>query len=399
MDKIKSSHSFGDYLIQLSKTNDRLSIEIEVPASGRTYFVELDDDAISQVSQEIFPNVDAMFQGLEQAIAKTFKEVALTFNGSGKLTYKIGFSVGPIQKDHQFTIDLQEKNNDALTIFEKKIEDRFDRLVQRVSNIEGNIPLQNGNGHSNLHNNNGDMGKRFDLLEKRVDLLEKKITEIEQTKVSRVELQNVIDAFNKLEERVLQGQSSNKILAPVAGDPDASNQLKMAKSFHNQDVDKDHAFAPYLKKDFEFFNNHKAVQYIGAHLGEVPLSKPLPKSGVFELKLKLETVPMHFWFGIVDEEVMEANLNERWFERNYFYSTKHGSICYNTKHFSVMKNPSENKGKVGDVLTFIIDVDREIFSVQVNGKEINSAKISLQNHTNYYPYCGLLSKYCRISIV
>jgi len=398
MDKIKSSHSFGDYLIQLSKTNDRLSIEIEVPASGQTYFIELDNDAISQVSQEIFPNADAMFRGLEDAIKKTFKEVTLTFNGSGKLTYKIGFSVGPIQKDHQFTIDLQERSNDALTIFEKKVEDRFDRLAQRISDIEGNIPLQNGNDH-----NNTNLGKRFDMLEQRVDVLEKKIHEIEQTKVSRAELQNVINAFNKLEERVLQSQPSNKILVPE--DSDASNQLKMAKQSRpqvdNQEASRDHTFAPSSKsaKDFEFFNNHKSVRYVGTHLGEVPLSKPLPKSGIFQLNLKLESVPMHIWFGIVDEEVMRTNTSEKWFERDYFYSTKHGSICYNTKHFSVMKVANGNKGKTGDVLTFIIDVDREIFSIQVNGFEINSAKISLQNHTNYYPYCGLLSKYCHISIV
>jgi len=117
MDKIKSRHSFGDNFIELFKTHDHFFIEIEVPSTGRTYFAELDNDAVSQVSQEIFPNVDAIFQGLEEAINKTFKEVSLTFNGSNKLTYKVGFSVGPIQKDHQFVIDLQEKNVDALTMF------------------------------------------------------------------------------------------------------------------------------------------------------------------------------------------------------------------------------------------------------------------------------------------
>jgi len=318
-----------------------------------------------------------MFQGLEQAITKTFKEVTMTFNGSGKLTYKIGFSVGPIQKDHQFTIDLQEKNNDALTIFEKKVEDRFGKLSQRISNIEGNIPLQNGNGHHHQDNNHGDFGKRFDSLEKRVDLLEKKMTEIEQTKVSRAELQNIIDAFSKLESKVLKG------VRPAENEP-LSEDLSFDLSFYN-----------IFAKDFEFFND-KGVKYSGSKWIEVPLSNPLPSKGVFKLNLRLLSVPKHIWFGIVDQDLMKFGQGG-WFEKNYFYSTKDGSICFNGKHMSVMKNFNENKGKTGDLLTFIIDVEMEIFSIQVNEVEVNSAKINLGSKT-YFPYCGLLNKNCAVSM-
>jgi len=151
-------------------------------------------------------------------------------------------------------------------------------------------------------------------------------------------------------------------------------------------------------KDVEFSNQNKTIRYNGLRAGEAPLSKPLPSNGVFKLYIRLLTVPRYIWFGLVDQEILGSNSNADWFERNYIYSTLDGSICYNRKHMSVLQDKEQNKGKAGDVLCFIIDVDAEIFSVQVNGFEINSAKINLQNNT-YFPYCGLLGKNCKVSII
>jgi len=167
MDKIKNSYSLGDYLIELSKTNDHFFIEIEAPGSGRMFFVELENDAIHQVSQELFSNVQEMFQAFEDAIQKAYPEVSLTFNGSGKLTYRVSFSVGPIKKDQQFTIELQEKKIDALTMFERKVENRFEKLSQKLAyleqsgNINGILPDEK---NVKLYNGNQDIGKRLDLL-------------------------------------------------------------------------------------------------------------------------------------------------------------------------------------------------------------------------------------------
>jgi len=74
-----------------------------------------------------------MFQGLEEAIKKNRQEVILDVNGKGQLTYKVELPGG---KSSQFTIDLQEKDTDTLAIFERRFEERFEQISQRVSRVE-----------------------------------------------------------------------------------------------------------------------------------------------------------------------------------------------------------------------------------------------------------------------
>ncbi len=139
MDKSKNIFLFDRFEFKLSKKEHRLSIEIEDPASGRSFSISLDSDAIPQLSHDIFADVNSMYQGLEDALKQLHKEVTLYFDGEGSLEYRVNFSVGIVKKDLHFTIVLQEKQLEPWVILERKMEYRFNQVFSKFEEIESQV--------------------------------------------------------------------------------------------------------------------------------------------------------------------------------------------------------------------------------------------------------------------
>jgi len=148
-------------------------------------------------------------------------------------------------------------------------------------------------------------------------------------------------------------------------------------------------------KRFEFSNSHKTASHLNFLWSEIPLSRPLPKTGVTKINLKIEVCPSHLWFGFVPPDQMK---NNGWYHKNIFFSTYDGGIYANNKSISALQNSNQGKGKEGDVLSFTVDMDQNRFSVQINGIEANSAVVNLKDNI-YFPYCGANLKECKFSLV
>jgi len=148
MDQAKNIFLFDRFEFKLAKKENRLSLEVEDPASGRSFFISLDSDAIPQLSHDIFADVNSMYQGLEDALKELHKEVRLSFDSEGNLEYRVNFSVGIVKKDLHFTIVLQEKQLEPWVILERKMEYRFNQVFSKFEEIESQVNFPVGH-HEN----------------------------------------------------------------------------------------------------------------------------------------------------------------------------------------------------------------------------------------------------------
>jgi len=135
---------------------------VEDLINGKSFFVELDNDAIVQVSKEIFSDVNTMYQGLEDALKNAYQEVKLSCDDLGFLNYKLTYVLGPMKKEHNFSISLQEKRCDSLGALESKMESKLTDVLAKVSDLVHFV--------SNIEKN---VLTRLEKLEQRVTALER----------------------------------------------------------------------------------------------------------------------------------------------------------------------------------------------------------------------------------
>jgi len=320
--------------VKLSKVDNRLIIEIEAVLSQRNFSIELDNDAIPQASNEIFANVDVMYNGFEEALKKAYKEVSISFDGSGKLSYKISFSVGSVHREHQFTLSLQEKKLPQITIVEKKLEN----IQKLMSNLE----------------------RKQEVLEKANE--NEKIIEMITNLETRI-FEKLLDFENRVSS--LEKEKANK---------EFKSQTELCKSFNRN--------FPQAN-DFVFSNDNKTIECKNHNAFEIPILQSLPNSGRARFSIKIEETKGSIWMGIA---LCDKFNSKFWYRSEIHFSTRDGSIKV-SESLSVSPSVNPYQWKKGDLVTMIADLDQGKVSFDVNEIEINSFQVDLKKKT-YFPFCG-----------
>jgi len=356
--------------IKLSQTNNRLVIAVE--SRNRYFSLELDnDDDIPKVSDEVFSDINSMYQGFVAALQKVNDKINLSFDdGNGQLICKASFSAGEIPKDRQFSLDLQEKEPAPLaplTIIERNMEGKFNQILEKVSALEKRVAIREGNQETNgpqsglemkkeLGNNLLDMMVQFQtkILEK-LERLQEKIVLLEQ-KTSNLEKEEAI--FNKNNSENL----TTSIKSCIYFDSTSPKAVDYVFSNHNQTAQ---------------------CQKLDNSTRELPLSQPLPKTGKFEVSIQIDIIQVNLWIGIVSPE----NLQKKdWHKQGLYFLSSEGSI-YTPDLVIKPKISSVPCLKTGDIVTLKADIDQGVIAFLINDDEINSTEINLKG-TTFVPYVG-----------
>ena len=356
MEEAQATYYLDPNEVKLSVIYDRLLIEVEPKAIGKSFSLELDNDVIAQVSQEIFSDVKTMYKGIEDALKKVNDEVSLSFDGNGQLTYKMSFFVGRVRKDRQFNITLQENESDPLILLEKKMENKFAQLFNKFSEIEQRIQpkvVNNNDIKRFVKEEDKEIAERMARLEEKVfnrlELLENKVMEV---------LNKVMD--QGINSKTEANKSSQKIIKL------GFDRLSPKATF------------------FNFTDDDQTIEYTNLKSnGLIPFSPQLPKKGTFVLSLKIQKIPSPISFGVVSYNDLRK---DRWHPYSFYYETQKGIIHYNgigrvEPHYSDI-----GFGKVNDVLSFIMDAEQDFFFFKINGIEINRINYNIKDKV-YYPYC------------
>jgi len=334
MDSSYQTFALDKNEVKLSRTGGRLLIEVEDTVSQRNFSIELDNDAIVQASNEIFTDVDTMYNGLQEALKKLYKEVSISFDGKGKLAYTACFSFGAFKKDHNFVISLQEKSLNPLAVLERRV----DVLTQELEKLKGHPPaVKNGVQHDNIA-----IVEMINKLEKRIfekfDDIEKRISALEQPKLlQKTDLKTTFD-------------------------PSTSHAV-----------------------NFVFKNNNQTIQRSGKDYYELPISNTIPRAGKLKLSFKIEKMSNWVWIGVAS--VDKINLNH-WYKSEVRYLTTKGNIeIEGGSKVYPPKISDQGYGKAGDTISMVLDVKSGLVSFEINNFEVNSIGVNMKEKS-YFPYLG-----------
>jgi len=387
MEQARNIYLHDGFEFKLSKKENRLSLEIQAPASGRSFSVELDSDAVPQLSKDIFSDVNAMYQGLEDALKGVHKEVTLSFDGEGNLEYRVFFSVGIVKKDLSFSVVLQEKPQEPWMIVEKRMEYRFTQVFSMFEDIESRVGLGKPDGEQEKSVIVNPLASEIKVVKEENKLI------LEAMK----RLENVIfEKLAKLEQKVDQLEKSQGLVNPEKQEVVQQQQITETGG---QEQGKSLRFMMNEKseKDFVLLDDQRTVQRLTKNdQREISFSSSLPKSGVKRINLKLEKVEKGLWFGIISEQDMNKPI---WFHVDLYYSSYKGDFYEATQKIGNQRKALDvNTGKTGDVLSMIFDIDKGYIWVLVNGIEVNAVLKNLKDKT-YIPYIGTYYGEEKISII
>jgi len=384
-DQTQDFYTLDQYEVKLTKIDDRLLIEIEAPLAAKSFSIEFTSPMIPQATNDIFPDVSTMYQGLQDALLKTHPEVSIYFDGYGGLAYQVSFSVGVIKKEHKFTLDLIEKKLDPLLRLEKKMENKLAQIMKKVSEIEKQIQPEGGLTQTPEINQTGkeEILKIIERLEGRIfeklDNMEKRVTALEEQKTgnnsSDIDVNKILNALSRLEIPKETQESSKAVTQDFKVLFDSSSSKASG---------------------FAFSNGNKTVEFADPNLHfEIPFNKELPKTGKIVLSVKLEVIPNSIWIGIISEEHLSKAC---WYEFDINYLTAGGIVFNNAVATMPAKEASSGFGKAGDVVSMVVDIDEGLIVFQVNGSEVNLIKVELQGKM-FIPYCGAFEKGCKITVI
>ena len=328
--------------VKLSKIDNRLVIEIEADPSGRSFSLELDNDVIAQVSNEIFADTEDMKNGLIEALKKIYKEVSITFDGDGKLLYRLSLSVGSIRKELQFTLSLQEKKLSQTSLLEKKVES----LQKVVENFERKQEkLEKDNERISAGNNRiiKFMNKLEMIVFEKLDAFEKRIASLEG--------KNGPPPSQKLESENGLWQSFNPNLLQSSG--------------------------------FIFSNSNKTIQYQDEKC-ELPILNSLPPKGKTIFSIKIEKMKTSIWIGLASiSNLFQYN----WHKSDLRFLVSSGKVEYNQITFN-HKLVNNYQFKEGDIVSMVVDNDKRRVAFFVNNTDVNSLEVDLLENTPCFPYIG-----------
>jgi len=352
--------------IQLSQSNNRLIIEIYAKSSAKLFSLELDNDAIPQVSDEIFSDTSSFYQGFEDALKKAHKEISLDFDGKGKLTYKVSFSVGKISKDHQFSLNLQEKELAPWTLIERNMEGKFAQILEKVSALEKRVAIKE---------NAKEVGGSQSSLEVKKELGNSLLDMMSQFETK------IFEKLERLQQKIT-------VLEQKTANIDKEEEGKTNKDNNSQSQNDSKVYFDTTTKkviDYAFYNNNQSALCKNStnQTRELPLSKSLPKTGIFEVSIRVDTLKANTWFGLVAEQNLQASA---FYTDDLFFQSSGWSIRTKESGDLKSKNPTAQL-KVGDILTLKADIDKGIVSFLINGAEANSTIYNLKDKI-YFPYCG-----------
>jgi len=359
MESIKTkSYPLDGKQVQLSKKDNRLVIEVEDQINGKMFSSEFDNDAIIQVSNEIFSDVNAMYQGLEDALKNLYKEVTLSFDDFGFLTYKVFFTVGSLKKEHLFCISLQEKRADSQVANECSLENKLTQILNKITDLEMNVCT-------------------------RLNKLEERMTRLEEQKIDKQENNDVYEALSRLEKKI------SDLVQP------SEKQYQNAK----EPLEKGLTFDTLCLKAqiFRITNNSKTIENLKVCEGyaELPFSQVIPSSGTFQVNIRLEELSRCMWFGVLATDRLD---DKNFFLKSTFYEVGDGSIRVNNTIAKKVQCSNLPLPNVGDVIGMTFNADVGYISFSVNGFVCNSIAFSFGGK-KYVPYWGFYPTGGKVSII
>ena len=144
--------TLNNYLINLKATENDLYIQAEDNFTSKSYYTKISLSEVSSVSNGLFHTIESFYQGLIDAIDKKEKSASISIDNDATINYKIEVSAGSQKIPFNFELELNEEKITEEQRLLKQIakltrkvveqEKRIHELEEKLSKVEGNIPME-----------------------------------------------------------------------------------------------------------------------------------------------------------------------------------------------------------------------------------------------------------------
>jgi hypothetical protein len=115
---LNSSFSFtlNGHQLKMFKANNNLNFEACNGTSGKKFFFQLENSAVSDSTQHIFHNIDELYAGITKAYNNLKSGYGLTFGNDGYLNYYPPACEESEEEHMYFSLCFQEAEKDSADI-------------------------------------------------------------------------------------------------------------------------------------------------------------------------------------------------------------------------------------------------------------------------------------------
>jgi len=341
-----------DFLLSITSQHSILHLEAKERSSGRIFTVSIDNDAITQITNGLFDSAESLIQGLEEAASGSFPELKITIDSQGTLTYTMAFCVGTRKREDSFRINLIEKEANPVQNSNNAMDKWKETYEIKVNSLEENLQVFKGK------------------TEERFNKLEDMILQMEQKMNQRF---NVLEKLCEVRNSQVANPQKEGLRKTVA----CFNDLSFNKSSY--DFSSDKTTVTLKVKDFTC-------------LEVVP---QIPQTGQHAYSFRINKKTSSMLFGITTE-----TKKKKWSSDagSFLFVTENGQIIgYSPKQPSVNHflnqvmtiNKPDVSGPFGQdqIVQMVVDMDKEILTVFVDEKRVNSCRIPFSE--SYFAYASL----------
>ncbi len=136
---MNSKWLFGNFDIEIKKTDEGVLIQAEYELRGCLYSKLLNNESAKTISTDQFFDLETLHQLLRDYLEKKPENTSLSISENGKLHYSCQILIGSVVKKLEFNLQLEKQELDAVT----RLENQVNKLSAKMLKFENerSVPL------------------------------------------------------------------------------------------------------------------------------------------------------------------------------------------------------------------------------------------------------------------